>query len=69
MSERIGPLGSWSLVGVLFFLVAITLPELGSDPWRFRPDMVDPRGPLPPLVQAASEEWDTNVSTPRSRSM
>ena len=61
MSERIGPLGSWSLVGVLFFLVAITLPELGSDPWRFRPDSVDPRGPLSPLVRAAGEEWDLGI--------
>ena len=36
--------GAWILVGVLFGLIAITLPELGSDPWRFRPGTVDPQG-------------------------
>jgi hypothetical protein len=61
VSERLGPLGSWVLVGVLFALVAITLPELGSDPWRFRPDSVDPQGPLAPLVRAAGEEWDLGI--------
>ena len=29
--------GPWILSGVLLALVAITLPELGSDPWHFRP--------------------------------
>jgi glycosyl transferase family 87 len=61
MSERLGALGSWGVVGVLFVLVAITLPELGSDPWRFRPDSVDPQGPLAPLVRAAGEEWDLGI--------
>ncbi len=61
MSDRLGPLGSWALVGVLFVLVAITLPELGSDPWRFRPGEVDPQGPLAPLVRAAGEEWDLGI--------
>ncbi|HEV2875355.1 MAG TPA: hypothetical protein VGW14_09420 [Thermoleophilaceae bacterium] len=60
-TERLGPLGSWALVGVLFVLVAITLPELGSDPWRFRPGEVDPQGPLAPLVRAAGEEWDLGI--------
>jgi hypothetical protein len=59
--ERISPLGSWAVVGVLFVLVAITLPELGSDPWRFRPGLVDPQGPLAPLVRAAGEEWDLGI--------
>jgi Glycosyltransferase family 87 len=57
----ITPLGSWALVGVLFVLVAITLPELASDPWRFRPGEVDPQGPLAPLVRAAGEEWDLGI--------
>jgi hypothetical protein len=61
VSERLGPLGAWALVGVLFVLVAITLPELGSDPWRFRPGEVDPQGPLAPLVRAAGEEWDLGI--------
>ena len=59
--ERVSPLGSWTVVGVLFVLVAITLPELGSDPWRFRPGSVDPQGPLAPLVRAAGEEWDLGI--------
>jgi hypothetical protein len=62
MSQRLGPLGAWALVGVLFALVAITLPELGSDPWRFRPGEVDPQGPLAPLVRAAGEEWDVGIA-------
>jgi hypothetical protein len=61
VKERIGALGSWALVGMLFVLVAITLPELGSDPWRFRPGSVDPQGPLAPLVRAAGEEWDLGI--------
>jgi Glycosyltransferase family 87 len=52
----------WVLTGVLFVLIAITLPELGSDPWRFRPPGVDPQGPLAPLVRAAGEEWDVGIA-------
>jgi hypothetical protein len=52
----------WIVTGVLFVLVAITLPELGSDPWRFRPPEVDPQGPLAPLVRAAGEEWDVGIA-------
>ena len=61
MRDAVGRWGSWALVGVLFVLVAITLPELGSDPWRFRPGSVDPQGPLSPLVRAAGEEWDLGI--------
>jgi hypothetical protein len=50
------------LSAVLLVLVAITLPELGSDPWHFRPQSVDPQGPLAPLVRAAGEEWDTGIA-------
>jgi hypothetical protein len=53
---------AWALVGVLFVLVAIGLPELGSDPWPFRPGEVDPQGPLAPLVRAAGEEWDVGIA-------
>jgi hypothetical protein len=59
--ERLSVAGAWALTGVLFALVAITLPELGSDPWRFRPGGVDPQGPLAPLVRAAGEEWDLGI--------
>ncbi len=62
MSGRLRPGPAWILVGVLFALVAITLPELGSDPWRFRPPAVDPQGPLAPLVRAAGEEWDVGIA-------
>jgi hypothetical protein len=48
--------------GVLLVLVAITLPELGSDPWHFRPPGVDRQGPLAPLVRAAGEEWDVGIA-------
>jgi hypothetical protein len=61
MNEQLGARGAWALVGVLFALVAITLPELGSDPWHFRPGDVDPQGPLAPLVRAAGEEWDLGI--------
>ena len=50
------------LSGVLLVLVAVTLPELGSDPWRFRPSSVEPQGPLAPLVRAAGEEWDVGIA-------
>jgi Glycosyltransferase family 87 len=53
---------AWVLTGVLLVLVAITLPELGSDPWRFRPPKVDPQGPLASLVRAAGEEWDLGIA-------
>jgi hypothetical protein len=56
------PAGSWALLGVLFALVAIALPELGSDPWHFRPPAVDPQGILAPLVRAAGEEWDLGIA-------
>jgi len=59
--DRLSPTGAWILIGVLFALVAITLPELGSDPWHFRPGTVDPHGVLAPLVRAAGEEWDLGI--------
>jgi hypothetical protein len=54
---------AWILTGVLFVLVAITLPELGSDPWHFRPAHVGPQGPMAPLVRAAGEEWDVGIAS------
>ena len=50
------------LSAVLLVLVAIALPELGSDPWHFRPPSVDPQGPLAPLVRAAGKEWDLGIA-------
>ena len=52
----------WGLLAVLLALLAITLPELGSDPWPFRTGAVEPRGLLAPLVRAAGEEWDVGIA-------
>jgi len=52
----------WALLGILVAIVAVTLPELGSNPWPFRPDGVEPRGALAPLVSAAGEEWDVGIA-------
>jgi Glycosyltransferase family 87 len=54
--------GAWALIGVLLGLLAINLPELGSDPWPFRPGPVEPTGVLAPLVRAAGEEWDVGIA-------
>jgi Glycosyltransferase family 87 len=51
-----------ALCAVLTGLIAITLPELGSDPWPFRPPSVEPQGVLAPLVRAAGEEWDVGIA-------
>jgi hypothetical protein len=47
-----------AVLGVLGALVAVTVPELGSDAWPFRMIPADPEGILGPLVRAADEEWD-----------
>jgi hypothetical protein len=62
MRERLDAIAAWALLGLLLAIVAITLPELGSDPWPFRPGAVDPQGPLAPLVRAAGEEWDVGIA-------
>jgi hypothetical protein len=53
---------AFALMGVLIALLAITLPELGSNPWPFRTGAVEPRGVLAPLVRAAGEEWDVGIA-------
>jgi hypothetical protein len=58
---RLGRGGLFAVLGVLFALIAITLPELGSDPWPFRTGPVHPHGLLAPLVRAAGEKWDLGV--------
>jgi Glycosyltransferase family 87 len=50
-----------AVLGVLGILVAVSVPELGSDPWPFRPITVDPQGILGPLVRAADREWDPGL--------
>lgn len=55
---RLSRQGTWLLLGTLGLLIAANVPQLGSDPWLFRPGEVDPRGILGPLVRAAGEHWD-----------
>jgi len=62
LSGRLSAAGFWGLLGVLLGLIAINLPELGSDPWPFVPGAVDPQGLLGPLVRAAGEEWDVGIA-------
>ena len=62
LGGRLSREAAFALMGVLIALLAITLPELGSDPWPFRPGGVDPRGVLAPLVRAAGEEWDVGIA-------
>jgi hypothetical protein len=50
-----------AVLGVLGILVAVTIPELGSDPWPFRVVSTDPKGILGPLVRAADGEWDLGI--------
>ena len=59
---RLTRVAFWALLGVLLAILAITLPELGSDPWPFRPGPIEPRGVLAPLVRAAGEEWDVGIA-------
>jgi hypothetical protein len=56
--ERAETLG---LLAVLAALVIVVVPELGSQPWPFQPERVEPRGILGPLVRAAGREWDLGV--------
>ena len=50
-----------AVLGVLGILVAITVPEVGSDPWPFRLIPTDAEGILGPLVRAAHREWDLGI--------
>jgi hypothetical protein len=58
-----------AVLGVLGILVAITLPELGSDGWLFSPPSVERHGILGLLVRAASDEWDRNPGVLRAFAM
>lgn len=62
LGGRLATPALWALLGVLLGILAITLPELGSDPWPFRTGAVEPRGLLAPLVRAAGEEWDVGIA-------
>jgi hypothetical protein len=58
------PREAWAILATLGALVAIGVPELGSDPWPFH-GPVRPHGLLAPLVRAAGRQWDHGfVRTP-----
>jgi len=50
-----------AVLGVLGLLVAITVPELGSGAWPFKPGSVDPKGPFELLVRAADRQFEEAV--------
>jgi hypothetical protein len=52
---------TWGLLAVLTALVVVAVPDLGSQPWPFEPDEVEPRGIFGPFVRAAGREWDLGV--------
>jgi hypothetical protein len=63
-AQRPGVLGlaeTWSYLGVLGTLVLVSVPMLGEDGWPFRPPVVEPQGPLAPLVHAAHNEWNPGL--------
>ncbi|MGI8750558.1 MAG: glycosyltransferase 87 family protein [Thermoleophilaceae bacterium] len=62
LAGRLSREGMLALLGVLLAIVAVTLPELGSDPWPFRPGIIEPRGILGPLVRAGGDEWDVGIA-------
>jgi hypothetical protein len=60
----IGARGAWIVLGTLGVLIAIDVPELGSDPWPFH-GAVHPHGVFARLVRAAGSHWDLGfVRTP-----
>ena len=62
---RIPRFGAWAILGTLGALVAIVVPELGSDPWPFHPSAVHPHGLLGHAVRGAGRKWDLGfVRTP-----
>jgi hypothetical protein len=58
-----------AVLGVLGILVAVTVPELGSQPWPFDPPSVERHGILGQLVRAAGDEWDENPGVLRGAAM
>jgi hypothetical protein len=60
-SPALRPGDALVLLGALGALVALNLPELGSDPWPFRPPPANPRGPLAALVRASGGAWEPGL--------
>ncbi len=59
--RRVSGPGAWGVLATLGLLVAVGVPELGSDPWPFRPSSVEPHGVFGPLVRGAGRHWDLGV--------
>ena len=57
----LGGVSLWAVFATLAVLVILAVPELGSDPWEFRPGEVRAGGPLAWLVRIADSEWDLGV--------
>ena len=57
------------VLGVLGILVAITVPQLGSEAWPFNPPSVERHGILGQLVRAAGDEWDQSPGVLRAFGM
>lgn len=55
---RVGRNATLAVLGTLGALIAIVVPELGSDPWPFAPPSTRPRGLFGPAVRAAGRHWD-----------
>jgi glycosyl transferase family 87 len=63
--RNIGSRGGWAVLATLGLLVLLAVPELGSDPWPFRPPALHPHGLLGALVRAADRHWDLGaIRTP-----
>jgi Glycosyltransferase family 87 len=61
MSSR----GAWAVLATLGVLVAVVVPELGSDPWPFHPPAIKPHDVMGVIVRAADRRWDLGfVRTP-----
>jgi hypothetical protein len=50
--------GAWALLGTLAALLLANAPQLGSDPWDFRPGEIRPHGVLGWVVKAGDRHWD-----------
>src|SRR5205085_2065905 len=60
-APRLERRGALILLGTLGVLVALNVPELGSQAWPFHTGAVHPHGILGPLVRAAHRRWDVGV--------
>lgn len=63
--RRVSAPGAWAVLGTLGLLVAVAVPELGSDPWPFHPPFIHPHAVLGFVVRAADRHWDLGfIRTP-----